>query len=68
MDITPNSSLGEIPLPDGFSTIEQIANIPNDRLRMKPKVNVIGFIKDFQAPMRTRGTGLWYVQVYWLHY
>ncbi|PQE21190.1 telomere-binding alpha subunit central domain-containing protein [Rutstroemia sp. NJR-2017a BVV2] len=46
----------EVPLPSGFESIEQIKNMPSPRLVTKPFVNVIGFVHDFQPPIKTRGT------------
>lgn len=43
--------------PDGFSTIWQIQNLPDQDLRSMKVVHVIGVLKDFQTPMRTKGTG-----------
>ncbi|KAH8805697.1 hypothetical protein F5884DRAFT_800255 [Xylogone sp. PMI_703] len=49
-----NSS--ERQLPQGFESIEDILNMPTPRLKTGPLVNVIGFIKDHQPPIRSRGT------------
>jgi hypothetical protein len=53
---TPNSS-PSVPVPPGFLTIEQIQQLPSQALKDKQKVNVIGFLKDFQPPIRSQGTG-----------
>ncbi|KAH7418995.1 hypothetical protein BKA64DRAFT_649839 [Cadophora sp. MPI-SDFR-AT-0126] len=52
---TQDSSPAE-PLPSGFTTIADIKNLPNEQLVAKVAVNVIGFVKDFMPPTRTRGT------------
>jgi hypothetical protein len=45
-------SPSEMNLPKGFITIEHaLASIPGK------SINVIGFVKDFQPPIQTRGTG-----------
>ena len=49
----------EMALPLGFETIEQIKSIPilpNGSLQ-KNFVNVIGFVMDYQPPIKTRGEG-----------
>ena len=58
----PTSSQDEVPLPNGFLSIEQIREIDPFRLKAMPKVSVIGFVKDVQPPIKTAGTGmeLWY--------
>ncbi|KAE9373779.1 hypothetical protein N431DRAFT_374413 [Stipitochalara longipes BDJ] len=56
MATSPASSQEEIPLPTGFSSIEQIRDYSPARLQPKPMVNVIGFVKDVQPPIRTTGT------------
>lgn len=50
-------STPETPLPEHFESIESIKNMPNDRLKNKPLVNVIGLVKDYQPPIQTQGTG-----------
>ena len=47
-----------LPLPPTFLSIEAIRELPNDDIKKGKMVNVIGFIKDFQKPIETRGTGL----------
>jgi hypothetical protein len=58
MDSTPDPSQRELPLPTGFSTIEQIRNLPSNLIKAGTMVNTIGLIKDFQPPVRTKGTGM----------
>lgn len=45
-------------LPPGFLSIENILNLPSDKVRTGAMVSVIGFVKDFQPPIPTRGTGM----------
>jgi hypothetical protein len=45
------------PLPEGFRTIEQIQNMPSCSIKAGEMVSVIGFVKDFQPPVQTRGSG-----------
>lgn len=55
---TPDASA--LPLPPGFHTIEEIKNMPSERVRAENFFNVIGFVKDFQAPMKCqKGTSAW---------
>ncbi|KAB8296686.1 hypothetical protein EYC80_002109 [Monilinia laxa] len=52
------TSAPEMPLPAGFDTVENIKKLeilPNGNLK-KQFVNVIGFVMDYQPPMKTRGT------------
>ncbi|QSZ36898.1 hypothetical protein DSL72_008988 [Monilinia vaccinii-corymbosi] len=47
----------EMALPSGFDTVEDIKKIeilPNGNLK-KQFVNIIGFVMDYQPPMKTRG-------------
>jgi protection-of-telomeres protein 1 len=44
-------------LPE-FKTIEEIQNLPNEDLQKKIIVSVIGFVKDFQPPVPTKGPGM----------
>jgi protection-of-telomeres protein 1 len=44
-------------LPPGFRTIEDIQGLPSDKIRAGEMVSVIGFIKDYQPPIRTKGPG-----------
>ncbi|KAF4622796.1 hypothetical protein G7Y89_g14229 [Cudoniella acicularis] len=44
-------------LPPGFKTIKEIQNASNQEIERESFVNVIGFVKDFQVPMQTRGSG-----------
>lgn len=48
-----------MPLPAGFDTVENIKKIEvsPDGSSKKQFVNIIGFVMDFQPPMRTRGSG-----------
>ncbi|KAH8600048.1 hypothetical protein B0O99DRAFT_503754 [Bisporella sp. PMI_857] len=41
-------------LPTGFMTIEQVKELPNEKLG-KVFINIIGLITDFQPPVQTRG-------------
>ncbi|RDW94944.1 hypothetical protein BP5796_00707 [Coleophoma crateriformis] len=43
--------------PTTFETIAALLNIPDSRLLQQPLVNVIGFVKDFRAPIKTNGMG-----------
>jgi hypothetical protein len=45
-------------VPSGFKTIEEIQNLPNEDIKNQIKISVIGFVKDFQPPVPTRGTGM----------
>jgi len=47
----------ELPLPAGFSSIEQIKNFPSNLVQAGQMVQVIGFVKDFRSPMKTNGPG-----------
>lgn len=44
-------------LPSGFEYINDIMNMPSSRLKAGALVNVIGFVMDYQPPIRSRGTG-----------
>lgn len=44
-------------LPDGFVSIQQILELPNDKIRQNCQVNVIGLVTDFQAPIQSKGSG-----------
>jgi hypothetical protein len=57
MASTPSSSppLSRPTLPSGFKSIEEIQNVPNDQIKAGTLVSVIGFVKDYQPPMQTRG-------------
>ncbi|RFU30763.1 hypothetical protein B7463_g5584, partial [Scytalidium lignicola] len=44
------------PLPPDFESIEDILNMPSARLKSGPLVNIIGFVKDYQPPIQSRGT------------
>jgi protection-of-telomeres protein 1 len=63
MDSTPDPFQGEVPLPTGFSTIEKIQHLPSNLIKAGTMINVIGFVKDFQAPLRTKGTGTFCARV-----
>ncbi|KUJ09981.1 uncharacterized protein LY89DRAFT_787664 [Mollisia scopiformis] len=54
MTSTPDSSA--LPLPPDFKSIEEINNMPSETIKAGAMVNVIGFIKDFQPPVQTRGS------------
>lgn len=59
MDGTQNASQDEAPIPLNFKTIDQIQNkLSNEEIKKGVLVNVVGFIKDFQLPTKTRGTGI----------
>jgi protection-of-telomeres protein 1 len=45
-------------VPQGFKTIEEIQNLPNEDLKKQILVSVIGFVKDFRPPVPTRGTSM----------
>lgn len=45
------------PLPEGFMSIEDIQSLPNQQIRDGRLVNLIGFVKDYQPPIQTRGSG-----------
>jgi hypothetical protein len=57
MDSAQQSSQLVRPLPSGFSSIQQVRNLPNEVIIAGSLVNVIGFVKDQQEPKQTRGTG-----------
>ena len=44
-------------IPEGFISIQQIRDLPNEKILQKCLVNVIGLVTDFQAPMPTNGSG-----------
>jgi hypothetical protein len=54
--MSDSESLPTVPLD--FKTIQEIQNLPNEDLQRKIIVSVIGFVKDFQPPTPTRGTGM----------
>ncbi|EKD19970.1 uncharacterized protein L3040_002351 [Drepanopeziza brunnea f. sp. 'multigermtubi'] len=58
MNIPVNSSQLDLPLPPGFLTIEDIRNLPNDKIAAMTMIkSVFGFVKDFQPPKKCdRGT------------
>jgi protection of telomeres protein 1 len=45
-------------VPPEFKTIQEIQNIPNEDIKNQIKISVIGFVKDFQPPFQSRGTGM----------
>jgi hypothetical protein len=53
--LEPSSSAPS--LPSGFLTIEGIQSIPSEKVKAGTMVNLIGFVKDYQPPIPTRGTG-----------
>ncbi|APA11252.1 hypothetical protein sscle_07g060220 [Sclerotinia sclerotiorum 1980 UF-70] len=63
-NVQENDSVAAIPksemaIPSGFHTVEQIKNLdilPGGTVK-KQFVNVIGFVMDYQPPIKTRGTG-----------
>jgi len=55
----PPISSSEMGLPLGFKSIREILDMPNEQLKAKAFVNVIGFVKDYQPPIATRGSGEW---------
>jgi protection-of-telomeres protein 1 len=57
MGSTMDSSEGELPLPTGFLSIEQIKNLPDSQIKNGAMQNVIGFVKDFRSPFRSKGPG-----------
>jgi hypothetical protein len=59
MESTQASSQEEPPVPLNFKTIREIDDLPNEKIRGGCLVNVIGFIKDFQKPKQSRGTGIY---------
>lgn len=51
--------LDEPPLPPGFLSIQDIRNLPNEKIAAKIMIkNIVGFVKDFRPPIPTRGTGM----------
>lgn len=62
------TSAPEMPLPVGFDTVENLKKLeilPNGNLK-KQFVNVIGFVMDYQPPMKTRGTGKQFINKFLL--
>lgn len=60
METLGHQSQGTAPLmkpPEPFETIAALLEMPDSRLLQQPLVNVIGFVKDFRAPMKTKGGG-----------
>ena len=63
LDSTENEpSKGTLPssittLPEGFMSIQQIQELPNEKIQRNTIVNVIGLATDFQAPIQSRGSG-----------
>lgn len=51
-------SQDSIKLPPGFESLQVINRMPNERLSKEPLVNVIGLVKDYLPPMKTRGKGI----------
>jgi hypothetical protein len=43
--------------PKGFESIKSIDNMTGDQIKKGPLVNVIGMVKDYMAPVATKGTG-----------
>jgi hypothetical protein len=54
---TPTSS-PRVPLLPGFLSIKQFQNLENKALKGGQIVNVVGFLKDFQPPVLTKGSGM----------
>ena len=44
--------------PAPFKTIAEIQEMPHAFLAKRPFANVIGFVKDYMAPIPTRGSGM----------
>ena len=42
-------------VPEGFMTIQQIRDMPNEKIQRNNLVNVIGVTTDFQAPIQFKG-------------
>ncbi|RDL39800.1 uncharacterized protein BP5553_04140 [Venustampulla echinocandica] len=55
-DCTSGQSELPLPLPPGFKSIREIKDMPNDQVKKGTFVGVIGFLKDYQSPIQTRGT------------
>lgn len=60
-EYTSGQSEVPVPLPPGFRSIRQIKDMPNDQVQKGTFVSVIGFLKDYQSPVETRGTGKYQV-------
>jgi hypothetical protein len=45
-------------LPPDFLTVEQIQNLSSAAIKAGQKVNIVGFTKDYQPPVQSRGTGI----------
>jgi hypothetical protein len=61
MSSTQASTQERLPLPAGFTTIEEIIKDEERETKgklMGKKINLIAFISDFQKPMRTRTAGM----------
>jgi hypothetical protein len=48
----------ELQLPPNFESIEGLMDMPNERLKQGPFVNVIGLVKDYMPPIATKGSGM----------
>jgi protection-of-telomeres protein 1 len=57
MDNLPSNSQVGPPLPQGFRTIGDIRDLSNDSIITGTFVDIIGFTKDYQPPIQTRGSG-----------
>ncbi|KAK2627220.1 hypothetical protein QTJ16_003186 [Diplocarpon rosae] len=57
MNNSVDSSPAKPPLPPGFHSIEEVYSLSNEQVRAGPKINIIGFVKDYQAPKRTSRGG-----------
>ena len=58
MSGTPSSSSSSVPEPlPGFLSTQQIKDLPSPHLKAGTRfVNIVGFVADFRAPFKTKGT------------
>lgn len=55
--VSSQSSPDEYEPPEGYERIEDILQMESKRLSSQPLVNVIGIVRDFQPPVKTRREG-----------
>jgi hypothetical protein len=48
-------------------SVEQVQNLSTEALRQNQKVNIVGFVKDFQPPVKTKGPGT-YLAIFTVSY
>lgn len=57
-----NDFLEDEPLPPGFTSLDKIWEYTSETIKLAPPFNVIAIVKDQQAPIVTKGSGMSLIQ------